>query len=103
MSDEDKKENLLGKFATAQDYEDLRQRVMKLEREVEFAILLNDMRAHGWLVAVHNDYSVRGVNYTFWLFTKDQMCVKGESRFDVEALKQARTKAIALASLAEAW
>ena len=33
--------------ATKQDYEDLRHRIMDMERTVEFASLLHELRAHG--------------------------------------------------------
>jgi hypothetical protein len=52
--------------------------------------LPDDIRSNGWAVAVHNDYRLYGENYTFWLFTKDGMCVKGEGLSDTEALNQVR-------------
>lgn len=50
----------------------------------------DDLRAKGWMVAVHNDYRLGAELYTFWLFTKDHRCVKGEGRTDAEALNQVR-------------
>lgn len=50
--------------------------------------LLEDIRAAGWSVAIHNDYRLGGIAYTFWLFTKGNLAVKGEGLTDVEALKQ---------------
>jgi len=47
------------------------------------------MRDHGWKVAVHNDYSVNFVSYTFWLFTHfSGVWVRGEATTDSEALRQ---------------
>lgn len=56
----------------------------------------DDIRAAGWMVAVHNDYRLVNVVHTFWLFTKDGRCVKGEGKTDAEALNQVR---IAIATL----
>lgn len=50
----------------------------------------DDIRADGWVVAVHNDYKLAGVPHTFWLFTKDDHCVKGEGLSDAEALEAVR-------------
>lgn len=50
----------------------------------------DDIRAHGWMVAVHNDYRQNGETYTFWLFTKGDRAVKGEGRTDEEALNSVR-------------
>ncbi len=47
---------------------------------------LQRIRAAGWVVAVHNDYKVEFVLHTFWLFTKGNVCVKGEGKSDEEAL-----------------
>ena len=49
-----------------------------------------DIRAQGWMVAVHNDYRLNGELYTFWLFTKDGRAVKGEGKSDAEALNEIR-------------
>lgn len=49
--------------------------------------LLDSIRARGWMVAVHNDYRLDGKAHTFWLFTKDGRCVKGEGLSDKEALE----------------
>lgn len=54
--------------------------------------LPDDIRAAGWVVAVHNDYRLDGVAHTFWLFTKGDQCVKGEGKTDAEALNQIRNK-----------
>lgn len=51
-----------------------------------------DIRALGWAVAVHNDYRLHGEHHTFWLFTKDDRCVKGEGRSDAEALDAIRAQ-----------
>jgi len=50
----------------------------------------DDIRAKGWMVAVHNDYRQDGELYTFWLFTKGDRAVKGEGRTDTEALNVIR-------------
>ncbi|MCE9642894.1 MAG: hypothetical protein K8Q97_01065 [Candidatus Andersenbacteria bacterium] len=52
----------------------------------------DDIRAAGWMVAVHNDYRLNGELYTFWLFTKDDRAVKGEGKSDAEALNEIRRK-----------
>ena len=50
----------------------------------------DDIRAAGWSVAVHNDYRVNGLLYTFWLFTQDGRAIKGEGSTDAEALDVVR-------------
>lgn len=50
----------------------------------------DDIRARGWTVAVHNDYRQDGKAYTFWLFTKGGLAIKGEGQSDAEALGQVR-------------
>lgn len=52
----------------------------------------DDIREAGWAVAVHNDYRQGGVPMTFWLFTKGNVCVKGEGKTDAEALDQIRAQ-----------
>jgi hypothetical protein len=52
--------------------------------------LPDDIRALGWGVAIHNDYRLNGEQFTFWLFTKGDHCIKGEGRTDVDALNQIR-------------
>lgn len=54
---------------------------------------LAELRAAGWKVAVHNDYTLNGESYTFWLFTRAGRCVKGEGRTDSEAIAIARAAA----------
>ena len=51
--------------------------------------LLDEIRKHGYSVAVHNDYYVKGEFFTFWLFThnKTKIYVKGEGKTDKEALQ----------------
>ena len=50
-----------------------------------------DLRAAGWLVAVHNDYRLNGEPHTFWLWTHpDGRWIKGEGRTDADALAQCR-------------
>lgn len=48
---------------------------------------LYSLRNAGWRVAVHNEYRLKGKDYTFWLLTKGDLCAKGEGRDDDEALK----------------
>lgn len=60
----------------------------------------DDLRAQGWRVAVHNDYKLNGMSYTFWCFTKDEIATRkwweplkamqGEGRTDAEALDKIR-------------
>lgn len=52
----------------------------------------DDIRAAGWSVAVHNDYTLAGVPMTFWLFTHvaTGRFVKGEGCTDGQALDQVR-------------
>lgn len=57
------------------------------ERDYPMQTLLLHIRNQGWAVAVHNDYKLSGLNYTFWLFTKEGRCVKGEGRTDLDALR----------------
>lgn len=57
------------------------------ERKVS---LTQEIRAKGWAVGVHNDYRLHGVPCTFWLFTKGNLCVKGEGPTDEEALNKVR-------------
>jgi hypothetical protein len=52
----------------------------------------DDIRAAGWMVAVHNDYHLDGESFTFWLFTKGERAVKGEGKTDAEALNEVREK-----------
>lgn len=52
----------------------------------------DDIRAAGWMVAVHNDYRQDGKRYTFWLFTKGERAVQGEGETDEEALNSIRKK-----------
>lgn len=61
----------------------------------------DDLRAAGWMVAVHNDYELRGRQHTFWLFKKGGRAVKGEGRTDALALRQARAAAAAEDALAQ--
>lgn len=50
----------------------------------------DDIREAGWVVAAHNDYTQRGKPHTFWLFTRNGQCVKGEGKTDKIALNQIR-------------
>ncbi len=53
--------------------------------------ILAELRAQGLRVAVHNDYEISGVLYTFWLFTEPGgMSHKGEGLSDLEALLQVK-------------
>jgi hypothetical protein len=50
-------------------------------------MMINALRARGWVVAVHNDYRLDGELHTFWLFTKGDRCAKGEGTSDEAALE----------------
>jgi len=51
-------------------------------------VLLDEMRAYGWMVAVHNDYRLNGRPMTFWLFTHPErgIYLKAEGESDLKAL-----------------
>ncbi len=65
--------------------------------------LLDELRAAGWAVAVHNDYwqgiGVGRQRFTFWLFTNGDRSVKGEGPIDAEALQQIRSDLVARGEL----
>lgn len=52
--------------------------------------MLQELRNHGWTVAVHNDYRMHGQPFTFWLFTHEKLGIfrKGEGRSDEEAVRK---------------
>lgn len=55
---------------------------------------LKELRALGWMVAVHNDYRLNGEFHTFWLMTHaDGRYIKGEGLSDVEAIASLREQA----------
>lgn len=54
--------------------------------EISHEDILARLRAKGWMVGVHNDYRLDKKTYTFWLFTKENVCIKGEAETDAEAL-----------------
>lgn len=55
---------------------------------------LSKLRADGWMVAIHNDYTLDGETFTFWLFTHPEGAwAKGEGRTDEEALDWAYLRA----------
>lgn len=56
--------------------------------------LLASIRNLGWMVAAHNDYRQDGKLMTFWLFTRDGVCVKGEAETDYDALLQVERQTI---------
>lgn len=73
---------------------------------------LNTLRDAGWVVAVHNDYTVAGVAATFWLLTRGDKFIKGEGPSDAAALRRALNQAKAIdatitkvlvPSVKEAW
>lgn len=53
---------------------------------------LNELRNEGLIIAVHNDYCVRGTKFTFYLFTKQigifTLSFKGEADTDLKALDE---------------
>lgn len=58
----------------------------------------DDLRATGWMVAVHNDYRQTlstglKLSMTFWLVVKGSTALKGEGVSDEEALGQIRQQA----------
>lgn len=58
--------------------------------------LLKRLRQSGWMVAVHNDYRLDGVDgsFTFWLFTHGAgVFVRGEGRTDCDAVRAATLEA----------
>jgi len=61
-------------------------------REEHAGTTVDELRARGWLVGVHNDYLLGRDQYTFWLFTKGSRCAKGEGRTDAEALAKAKAE-----------
>lgn len=63
------------------------------------ASIPDDIRAAGWMVAVHNDYTHGGEPFTFWGFSRDDRWVKGEGYEDADALERVR-QAIGLPSKA---
>jgi hypothetical protein len=50
------------------------------------------LRRGGWRVAVHNDYTMNGELFTFWLWTKGERAIKGEGRTDEAALAEVLVK-----------
>jgi len=56
--------------------------------------ILTVLRGAGWRVAVHNDYSLNGMDMTFWLLTHPcGVYVKGEGRTDQQALFECERRA----------
>ena len=72
----------------------LRERLTEPEINIGDPSNANDIRALGWMVAVHNDYLLGDVPYAFWLFTNSTTgkFVKGEGRTDADALNEVRKK-----------
>lgn len=70
--------------------------------EVAINALPDDIRAKGWAVARHNDYSLDGVLHTFWLFTKGAAALQGAGRSDADALGKVRAQIAAEVVLGEA-
>lgn len=55
---------------------------------------LNELRANGWSVAVHNDYRLNGQQMTFWLMTHEcGLYLKGEGSSDADAIGQIEKQA----------
>lgn len=65
----------------------------------------HDLRAAGWAVAVHNDYTLAGKRMTFWLLTKtvghQLVALKGEGTSDRDALDQIRQHAFSKEEVAD--
>jgi len=77
----------LGKFSTLQEKHAAQIEAQRGEGEPASP---DDIRALGWVVAIHNDYQILQRPHTFWLFTKDGRAVKGEGPTDAIALEQVR-------------
>ena len=57
--------------------------------------ILADIRSRHWSVAVHNDYRLNGVYYTFWLLTHPSgRWVKGEGETDLAALTECQRQIV---------
>ena len=53
--------------------------------------ILDELRAMGWTVAGHNDYTLHGAKYTFWLLTHTSgIWVRGEGLSDEVALNRCK-------------
>jgi hypothetical protein len=72
----------------------LDEAVKKLEALESEPISPDDLRELGWVVAVHNDYRLDSEAHTFWLFTKNGRCIKGEGKTDAIALKAVMEQAL---------
>lgn len=53
----------------------------------------DDLRACGWLVAVHTDSHRNGRFHTYWLLVRDSTAIKGEGATDAIALGIIRDRA----------
>ena len=53
----------------------------------------DDLRACGWLVAVHTDSRHSGRFHTYWLMVRDSTAVRGEGATDAIALGIIRDRA----------
>ena len=53
--------------------------------------ILDELRARGWTVAIHNDYRIGHDPRTFWLLTHPNgRWVKGEAETDEKAIRHCR-------------
>lgn len=71
----------------------LREGLARAAEAIELlrAASIDDLRAGGWTVAVHNDYRLAGEPRTFWLLTHPDGCyAKGEGADDAEAIAEVR-------------
>ena len=60
---------------------------MTTQEDINAFTILRQLRTAGLSVAVHNDYRLKGVQHTFWLFTdKTGMSYKGQGTTDISAL-----------------
>lgn len=64
---------------------------VRMPDEKQLAGMLRELRGLGWSVAVHNDYRLDGVAYTFWLFTCPtddgfMRAIRGEATTDEAAV-----------------
>ena len=77
--------NLLHDVPDDSDYPLYTEKDQMIYRHTPF-----DLRCRGWMVAVHNDYTLNGTRMTFWLLTKGDRCVRGEGKTDLMALDRIR-------------
>jgi hypothetical protein len=68
------------------------EQIMEALGKLGGGVTADDLRAQGWMVAVHNDYRQDGELRTFWLVTRGEEAIKGEGPTDAAALGQIRAR-----------